>query len=136
MSVATDIENALFERVEALELDPPLAVAWPNVSFAKPIDGYLRVNHIPNNASRISINSTSPHRRFGLLHLDVFKRRDEGPTPALAAADAVADWFATDFKLRHGGVTVRVMKAPDVIQALPDDTHWMVPVVIQYETYA
>jgi hypothetical protein len=136
MSIASDIEVALFTHIEDLTLDPPLAVAWPNVSFAKPVEGYLRVNHMPNISQRIAINSTSAHRRMGVLQLDIFKPKNEGPSYALAAADAVAEWFGTDLKLRSGAVTVRITKSPDVIPAMPDDTHWMVPVVVQYESFA
>jgi hypothetical protein len=136
VSKKQSIETALFERVASLSLSPVLPVAWPNVPFTKPDNGYLRVNHIPNTSQRLFIGSSDPHRAMGILQLDVFKPKNEGPSFALAAASAVAEWFGTDLKMRHGEVTVRVTKEPDIVAAMPDDTHWMVPVVVQYESYA
>lgn len=121
----------------AFAITPELPVAWPNVPFDNTVpDGYLRVSHIPNTSQRLFIGSTDPHRKRGILQLDVFAKKSEGPSRASTVADAIAAWFGADLKLRHGEVTVRIVKDPDIVEAMPDDTHWMVPVVVQYESYA
>lgn len=136
MTIETSIENALFERVATLALNPALPVAWPNVSFQRPTTGYVRVTHMPNTSQRLFIKSTAPHRRRGILQVDVFMPLNGGATKATENAGKVAEHFSTDLKLPKDGLSVRITKAPDVAQAFSDETHWQVPVTITYECYA
>jgi hypothetical protein len=135
-TIQFSIEAALFARVAALVLSPALPVAWPNVAFTKPVGGYLRVTHVPNIARRLFIGSTDPHQRLGLLQVDVFAPLNKGASTATEIAGKVAEHFPCDFRMISDGVTARVTKAPDVAQAMADDTHWMVPVMVRYEVFA
>ncbi len=135
-STESTIEGALFSRVAALLLSPALPVAWPNVSFAKPAGGYLRVTHIPNTSRRLFLASNAPHQRLGLVQVDVFVPKNQGASGATEIAGQVAQHFPADLPMRADGLTVRVTKAPDIGPALADDTHWQVPVTIRYEAFA
>ncbi|TGV61118.1 hypothetical protein EN784_01585 [bacterium M00.F.Ca.ET.141.01.1.1] len=135
-SIETSIWLALKGRVQALVLSPALPIAWPNEDFTKPLAGYLRVTHVPNINRRRLIGSTEPHQRFGLLQIDVFAKKNQDASVAAEIAGQVATWFPADLKLRYGVTTVRLTKAPDVAQAIADDTHWLTPITIAYEAFA
>lgn len=135
-TIQSNIETALFARVAALVLSPALPIAWPNLAFTRPATGFLRVTHVPNINRRLFIGSRDPHQRLGLLQVDVFTPLNKGASTATEIAGKVAEHFACDLKMISGGVTARVTKAPDVAQAVTDDTHWLVPVTVQYEVFA
>lgn len=134
-TVETAIWLALKARVQALSLSPALPIAWPNQSFNKPTGGYLRVTHVPNINRRILIAS-GPHQRLGLLQIDVFAEKNRDAAVAIETAGLVAAHFPCDLRMNYGTVSVRVTKAPDVAQAIENDSHLQFPVTVQYETFA
>lgn len=124
-------------RVQALVLSPTLPIAWPNETYIpSPTQNYLRVTHVPNVNRRLFIGSTEPHQRIGLLQVDVFAKKNQDASVAAEIAGQVAAWFPTDLRLTYGTVAVRITKAPDVAQAIADDTHWLVPTSVEYECFA
>lgn len=135
-SIETSIWQALRARVEALVLTPTLPIAWLNESFTKPTGGYLRVNWIPNINRRLFIGSAAPQQRLSLLQVDVFSKTNQNAAVALEIAGQVAAHFPTDLRMTAHSVTARVTKAPDVAQAITDDTHLMVPVTVSIEAFA
>ncbi|MGX5827366.1 DUF4128 domain-containing protein [Mesorhizobium sp. 43Arga] len=135
-SIETSIWLALKGRVAALTLSPVLPIAWPNEDFTKPITGYLRVTHVPNVNRRIMIGSAEPHQRLGLLQVDLFAKKNQDASVAAEIAGQVAAWFPNDLRMTYGAVSVRVLAAPVVAQAIADDTHWLVPVSVEYECFA
>ncbi|MGY3330122.1 hypothetical protein ACVILI_003139 [Mesorhizobium sp. USDA 4775] len=135
-SIETQIWLALKARVAALTLSPALPIAWPNEDFIKPNKGYLRVTHVPNVNRRLFIGTTEPHQRIGLLQVDVFSKKNQDASVAAEIAGQVVAWFPTDLRMIYGTVAVRVTKAPDVAQAIADDTHWLVPTSVEYECFA
>ncbi|TPN26626.1 hypothetical protein FKO01_25470 [Mesorhizobium sp. B2-3-3] len=136
-SIETSIWLALKARVTALVLSPALPVAWPNETYVpSPTQNYLRVTHIPNVNRRLFIGSTEPHQRIGLLQVNVFAKKNQDAAVAAEIAGQVAAWFPTDLRLTYGDVSVRVMSAPVIAQAIADDTHWLVPVTVDYECFA
>lgn len=136
-TIETSTWLALKGGVQSLVLSPVLPIAWPNETYSpSPTQNYLRVTHIPNINARLFLGSTSPHRRLGLLQIDVFTKKGQPAAVATEIAGTVAAHFPTDLRLSYDTVNLRITKAPDVAQALPDDTHWLVPVTIRYELFA
>ncbi len=133
-----DSWSALKARVLTLPGLDPDTVAWPNFSFNKPDDGgiYYEVHHIPNNNERFLVSSDGPMRRQGVLQISVFRKKDIGVRDGNTAVGAIVAHFPVDFKLHYGSAGLRITKVPDVGQPLPTDTHWMIPVTIEYEDYA
>lgn len=135
-TIETDIEAALFARAALLvAVGGPLAglpVAWPNVALNPKPPTYLRVTHVPNRSRRLFIGSTDPHQRMGLLQIDYFAPKNGGASAATEQAGKIAAHFPTDLALSG----VRITKVPDVGPALADDTHWQVPVTVEYEAFA
>lgn len=136
-TVQSEIEAALFARVATFTHSPAIPVAWPNVSMNSKPARYLRVNHIPNTSRRLFVGSGAPHQRLGLLQVDVFTQLNQGPSTATEIAGLIAAHFPVDLRLTTGSplkIVGRVTKAADVGPSLPDDTHLMMPVTIQYES--
>lgn len=139
-TVESSIEAALFARVAALvAVGGPLAgltVAWPNVTLVPKPATYLRVTHVPNRSRRLFLAGSDPHQRIGLLQVDYFGTKNAGAPAATEQAGKIAAHFPADHEMTRDGFKIRVTKAPDVAQALPDDSHWMVPVTVAYEVFA
>lgn len=131
-TIETAIWQALRARVAALVLSPALPVAYPNETFIKPLSGYLRVTLLPNTNERLFVGSVEPHRRLGLLQVDVFAKKNQNVAVAIEIAGKVAAWFPADLRMAFDPVTVRVTAAPSVAQPIDDDTHLMVPVTVPW----
>lgn len=127
---------ALKARMESLSLSPSLPIAWPNEAFTKPAGGYIRVNNFPNVTRRVAILGAEPHQRLGILQLDIFAPLNENSAVAEEIAGQVAAHFEADLKLRYEEVTVRVVSAPSVTRGLADNSHWQVPVMVNWECFA
>jgi hypothetical protein len=135
MTIEEKIQRALGSRVAALVLSPPLTVAWPNNVLA-PEPPYLRVDYFPNRNQRIVIKGSGPHRRLGILQLTVVSPLNVGPDPSLSIAGRVAEHFPADMVLHYDGVSVRIIKAPDILPASKEAASWDVPVSVEYECFA
>jgi len=97
-TIQSSIEAALFARAASFLLSPTLPFAWLNVSFTKPIGGYLRVTHVPNIARRLFLGSGDPHQRLGLLQVGVFQPLNKDASQATEIAGKVAEHFACELK--------------------------------------
>lgn len=137
MAVESDIMQALFARVSSLVLTPAMPIAWPNVVFTPPANQrYLRVQFVPNIASRVLIDSDGEHQHLGLLQVSVYWTKGAGESDVRARAAAVAAHFPCDLKLRSGGVTVRITKRADVRDLIVEDAAVQIPVMVSFEAYA
>lgn len=136
MTIPAQIEAALFDRVASLVLSPALPVAWPNMSFAPVLTGYLAVTHLPTINRRRLIGSGEPHQRLGLLQVSVFAQINKGSSAATEIAGKIAEHFPADLSMINDGLAVRVTQTADVMQALRNDPFWHVPVRISYECWA
>lgn len=140
MSIEEDIWAALKARANTIPLTPKPPISWPNVAFTKPTGAWLRVTYSPNRNDRLVLDSDGPHRRKGLLQIDCMVQLNSGSNNALEMAATVAAHFPCDLQLTSGSVQLRVTKAPDIWPSFPypsdSPTHWMVPVVANYETFA
>lgn len=96
---------------------------------------YLRVTWTPNTTQRLYLGSDDPHRRPGVLQIDVFDTKTRGTGVARETAGQVAAHFAADTKALFQGVKVQVTKAPS-IRSMFVDTHIQCPVDIEIEAFA
>ena len=136
-TVETAIWLALRGRVESLVLSPVYPVAWPNESY-QPAAGvpYLKVEHIPNRTLRAFIGSDDPHHYRGILQIGLMTKLNRDLAVGLEVAGDVADHFPADLKLTAHGVIVRITAHPGVGLPQPQATHLMIPVSVEYETWA
>lgn len=133
MTIESNIETALFDRVADLVLSPVLPVSWPNANFRPPDDGlYMAVKHFPNGTSRYSQGGADPQQYIGILQLTVVTPLNKGPANATQIASEVAEHFNTGLIMRSGNVKVTVTKAPEVATAITTDSSYDVPVSVEY----
>lgn len=146
-SIETKIAHAIKARVASLPMASTYAIVWTDGPLPKKEDGtpetsytpdprerYLRATWTPNQTQRVFIGSTEPHRRPGILQIDVFATAARGSGGAREEAGQVAAHFAIDLKLVFQGVQVQVMKAPSVGPVFIG-THLQVPVTIELEAW-
>lgn len=133
-SIETRIYQAIKARAASLPMVSTYPVKWTDGPAYSPeaTDRYLRATWTPNATQRQFIGSKDPHRRPGVLQIDVFGLVTQGSASAVEVAGQVAEHFKPDATLRFLGTGVRVMKAPDVGPVFVG-THVQVPVVVQLE---
>ncbi|WIY54153.1 phage tail terminator-like protein [Devosia sp. YIM 151766] len=147
-SIETKISEAIRARVAALPMASTFTIVWTDGPLPKKPDGepetsytpdplkrYLRVTWTPNATQRQFIGSNDPHRRPGVLQIDVFGTVSQGSARAIEVAGQAAQHFETDLWMSFQDVRVRVMKAPSVGPVFVG-THLQAPVLIELETYA
>lgn len=147
-SIETRISEAIRARVATLPMAASYEIVWTDGPLPKKPDGepetsytpdplkrYLRVTWTPNQTQRQFIGSNDPHRRPGVLQIDVFGTVSQGSARAIEVAGQVAQHFPADLVLTFMGAKVRVMKAPSIGPVFVD-THLQVPVMVELEAWA
>lgn len=142
-SVETKKYQAIRLRVESLPIASTHQIVWTDGPLAagqqsytpSPTQRYLRCTWTPNQTQRQFIGSKDPHRRPGVLQIDVMGTKAQGSGVAREVAGQVAQHFATDLRMAFDDLSVRVIKAPSVLTPFID-VHIQVPVVIEVESYA
>ena len=137
MTIETEIQAALFDRVADLVLSPVLPVSWPNANFRPPADGlYMAVKLFPNGTSRYSQRGSDAQQYIGILQITVVTPLNKGPSNATQIAGEVAEHFNTGLIMRSGDVKVIVTKAPEIATAITTDSSYDVPLSVEYECNA
>lgn len=140
-TVETKISEAIRARVASLPMAATYTIAWTDGPLPAgkqtytpdPLKRYLRVTWTPNQTQRQFIGSNDPHRRPGVLQIDVFGTVSQGSARAIEVAGQVAQQFPVDLALTFMGAKVRVMNSPSVGPVFVD-THIQVPVLVELET--
>lgn len=144
-TIETKISEAIRARVASLPMAATYTIVWTDGPLPKKPNGepetsytpdprkrYLRVTWTPNQTQRQFIGSKDPHRRPGVLQIDVFGTVSQGSPRAIEVAGQVAQHFPADLKLSFSGVKVRVLRAPSVFAPFIG-AHVQVPVVVELE---
>jgi hypothetical protein len=127
---------ALKGRVQTLTLSPAVAVVYPKENA--PEGKHIRVRHLPNENQRPFMGSTDPVWRRGILQLSIMSpiSAKEASDVDMQIAGKIAEHFAQDTPMRHGGLSVKVERAPDIAQAFRDGEHWHTPVSVRWYCFA
>lgn len=142
-SIETKIFEAIKARVASLPMASTYTIVWTDGPLSSgqtsytpsPTQRYLRCTWVPNQTQRQFIGSNDPHRRPGVLQIDVMGLKTQASAVAREVAGQVAQHFATDLPMDFQGVRVRVMKAPSVGPVFID-VHIQAPVLIELEAFA
>jgi len=138
-SIETSIWLALRARVESLVLSPALPVLWPGEEEALPAGNCLEVTHFPNRPDRQMVGSDASQLMQGFMQVAVLTvpGAPHHETVAREIAGTVADYFATDLRLTHGDVTLRITRRPHVSRGLRDTerARWLTPISVYYEAF-
>lgn len=133
-TIQTKIRKAIEGRVSSLPMAATYPIRWTDgpTFEPEPTDRYLRCTWTPNATQRELIGSKTPHRRPGVLQIDVFLPRHLDSARAVEIAGQVAEHFPADLRMAFHGAKVSVTKAPSVMGVFTD-THHQVPAVIEVE---
>lgn len=139
-SIETKIAEAIRARVASLPMANTHTIVWTDGPLPtgqqsytpSPTQRYLRCTWTPNQTQRQFIGSKEPHRRPGVLQIDVMGLKTQSSGVAREVAGQVAQHFPADIKLAFEGIRVRVMRDPSVFASFID-THIQVPVSIELE---
>ncbi len=129
----TKIYNALIGKLVALTLSPSLSVAYPNVPFTPPEDGYLRVSHFPNLVQQITVGDTGINRYTGILQIDLFSPENEGIVGASEVAGEIAQHFKRGTFIDSDGAVVRVISPPIIATGLSSPPYLQTPISIRWQ---
>ncbi|MGA0540730.1 phage tail terminator-like protein [Neotabrizicola sp. VNH66] len=141
-STETLIWMALKRRVEALDLSPPLPVAWPGMVFRPPTDPdtrlvspFLTVTNVSAAPRRLALRRAA-HDRVGVLTIVHAAVAGWPYEKYLETAGQIAAWFPEDLCLPYRGVTVRVSSRPHIVDGYLDGGYWRTPVNIPWRSFA
>ena len=130
------ILDALCARLDALTLASPLEVAWPNVDFDPPAEGYLAVNHFPAITDQVTLGDLGQNRHTGMFQVSVFVPEGDGSIAAMDVAGEIIAQFKRGTTLTSGGLSIRIIQPPYVAPMLQDPPFAQYPVTITYQADA
>jgi len=132
-TIEESIEAALFGYVAEREFVEDIPLAWPNVDFTPPANGYVQVQHFVNSTTRLFLKGSAPHHRQGILQLTALTPLNAGASAATALAGQIAEQFPADLALFGDGVKVRIQRVPDVSAGdkTEDGVWWAVTIGIR-----
>lgn len=137
--VEANIFKALMDRLVSLTFTPAQPIAAPFISFppagqTKPKD-YLEVVFLPSPTRTRTVGPGRQQHR-GIMQVNVHYSSGTGIIVPLQRADQIVAHFPKDLILYESGVKVKVNRKPYAIPLPPANGSLMVPVTIQYETFA
>lgn len=115
-------------------MNPALATAWENVAFSPPAStvpyqsAYLLLAE-PDNAEY-----GAGHREQGIFQITLCYPLQGGSAAAAARAELIRSTFYRGASFVKDGVTVSIVKTPEVAQGTTDGDRWTVPVKIRFIT--
>ncbi len=137
VTVEGKIYEALFNHLATLTLSPALPIAEQGVEFEPPEGGnYLSVAYLPNTTDRLFIANLGKHRHKGILQVSVMWQKQESEIFPREVAGMIANHFNDDTRLPFDGGEVRFEKRPDVAPMLQEGNVSMIPVSINYYSFA
>ena len=135
MTIEIDIENALFEKAEAVASSLSLPLSVPNRVFNKPADNrWLRVQHLRNQNTGIAWGDETMFQ--GILQFDIFGDVDLGTIPVLTIAASIIDAFwGSNAVLWEGTTKLKIEQKPSVLSQVSDGQETFIPVSIRYRCF-
>jgi hypothetical protein len=130
MSIAA-IRKAL--EVKLAAMSPAVATVYENTEYT-PVAGtpYQRANLLPAEPDNSTQGSTY-YREQGIFQVTLCYPQKVGPGTALARAEALRTHFKRGTTMEKDGLTVIVMRTPNIMPAYIEADRYCIPVSIQYQ---
>lgn len=112
-------------------MSPALATAYENVPYT-PVTGtaYQAVYLLPAQPDNIEMGPGYTER--GILQVNLFYPKDQGPKDALARAALIRTTFAFANSFTSGDVTVNITATPEIAPARIEGDRYLVPVRVRW----
>jgi len=135
MTIQTDIEQALIDRVKSITpFTPALPINFENIDFSPPTDNgrYLELKHFQNQPVNYAWRTGTFYT--GMFRIAVIDPLQRGTLEVLEICDAIIDHFADAVKLTSGDAVVLINGQPSVQPMLFDIDRQVAifPVTINY----
>ena len=130
MSLAT-VRIALEKKLATLT--PAVSIAYENTAFT-PVAGtpYLKVNLLPNTPNNDTMGQAVYFER-GIFQVTACYPLNAGTAAAGLKAQAIRNHFKRGVTMVESGITVIVMKTPNIAPALVDADRYSIPISIEYQ---
>lgn len=125
-SIRAALETAL------ATINPSIPTAYENVEFIPPDPGnpyqacYLRFG-TPEN-----IEVGAGYNEVGFFQVSLFYPVHNGTADAVARAKQVRDLFKKKSTFSSGGITVTIVKTPEIPTGNPDDGTWAIVIKVPF----
>lgn len=134
-TIETKIWFALRSRVSTLPFSPALPLAYPASAYSPGKDAFVAVDHVPFAPQRVLVGK-GEHERTGVLTLTHVAPLGQELQYYTGAAGKIAAHFPEDLQMKYGGVCVRVVAKPHVMDGYRDGAWFRTPVNIRWRTAA
>jgi|AntRauTorckE5430_2_1112549.scaffolds.fasta_scaffold18345_3 hypothetical protein len=127
----SDISRVLRARLKAMPDVPPILYENQDKpeTMARP---YLAVQMVRVSRRNTTINGSGGVMARGFMQVTVVADLDQFSGPAETIADNIAAHFPKALRLTDDTGAVTVLDAPNIMQAMRDESDWRVSVQIDY----
>lgn len=130
------IADILLTHLGTLTLAPAVPVSYPGIPFTPPSGTYLEATIHQNTTLDHFIGDDSTSEYRGLLQVSVRTPAGAGIIAPMDLAGKVAEHFKRGTVLSKDGLTVRVLKTPDIAGPLQEPDRLHVPVTVTWFCFA
>lgn len=123
----TKAQTAIRRRLAALT--PALPTAFEGVSFVPPTGMYQRLQFVINPPTD-PVFGRGYHRENIQVQIFVADKLDVGTAAAIARAELLRDWFYKGLTLTESGVSMIILRTPQIAGASVAGDRVIVPVLI------
>lgn len=128
------IFDGLCNHLDRLVLSRALKIAWPDVDFVPPAEGYLRVTFLPNVTVQGDLGTLGRNRHAGLFQVSLMWPEGYGSGEPMALAGEIIAHFKRGTVITRDGVTIHIDRPPYLSPALKDPPFTQYPVTISYRS--
>jgi len=125
------IRSALETALAAMS--PSLETAWENVPFSPSAAPYQAAYLMPNTPENIEYGPT--FIQSGIFQVSLFYPLQVGASAAMARAELIRTAFARGSSFLNSGITVRIMRTPEVGAGTVDGDRFFIPVKIRFSAF-
>jgi hypothetical protein len=113
-------------------MSPAIATAWENVPFTTPAESVpYQVAHIILAEPDNSVYGAE-HRELGYMQVRLLYPLNAGSAAALTRAELIRDLFARGVSFQNSGISVIIMRTPEILPATVEDGRYAVVVRVRF----
>lgn len=141
IDVDTKIWMAIKPRIQQLNADLGILIAWPAARTELPTSGgktspYIRVGRVTAAPVRRYIADGQQYQRTGFIMLTLVAPLGNDVTYYTKIAGDIADHFSDDVKMPYRDLCVSIPTAPHVQDGFEDGGYWNIPIRVSWRCFA
>jgi hypothetical protein len=113
-------------------MSPAIATAWENIPFTTPAESVpYQVVHLLLAEPDNSVYG-GEHRELGYMQVRLLYPLNAGSAAALTRAELIRDLFPRGATFQSGGISVIIMRTPEILPATVEDGRYAVVVRVRF----